>query len=179
MGNCLSFDKRILLFGLDAPGKTSILYKFTGKTNDHAGYPTIGFNMETKKIGLTNLIIWDVGGGRLVRRLWHHYIQNADAIVFVIDSADKQRIRCLNSDCGDCVYEYMDHLMRQKEAKNIPVLIFANKQDYDSAYSAEELATILNLPELFKNHRYYIQPCCALTGNGLNEGFRWLMSVMR
>ena len=53
---------RILMLGLDAAGKTTILYKF--KLNETVStIPTIGFNVETVKPckGL-EFTVWDVGG---------------------------------------------------------------------------------------------------------------------
>lgn len=34
----------------------------------------------------------DVGGQDKIRPLWRHYFQNTDAIIFVVDSNDKERI---------------------------------------------------------------------------------------
>ena len=35
-------------------------------------------------------LVFDVGGK--VRQLWSHYYDNLDAIIFVIDSTDKERL---------------------------------------------------------------------------------------
>ena len=66
---------RILLLGLDAAGKTTILYKL--KLNENVTtIPTIGFNVEevtpVKNITFT---MWDVGGQEKIRPLWRHYYQ--------------------------------------------------------------------------------------------------------
>ena len=55
-------EARILMVGLDAAGKTTILYKL--KLNETVStIPTIGFNVETVSPckGLT-FTVWDVGG---------------------------------------------------------------------------------------------------------------------
>ena len=52
---------RILLLGLDAAGKTTILYKLKlGKIVP--SIPTIGFNVETIKYKNINFTMWDVCG---------------------------------------------------------------------------------------------------------------------
>jgi len=52
---------RILLLGLDAAGKTSILNKITfGESL--SSVPTIGFNVEKVKYKNLNFSIWDIGG---------------------------------------------------------------------------------------------------------------------
>ena len=36
--------------------------------------------------------MWDVGGQDKIRRLWRHYYQNTNGLVFVVDSSDKERM---------------------------------------------------------------------------------------
>ena len=84
-------DVRILMVGLDAAGKTTILYQLkmgeTVKT-----IPTIGFNVETLDYKGLNFTVWDVGGQDKIRVLWKHYYQNTDGLIFVVDSNDRDRI---------------------------------------------------------------------------------------
>lgn len=54
-------DKRILMVGLDAAGKTTILYKMKLGENV-SSVPTIGFNVETLSYKTVKFTIWDVGG---------------------------------------------------------------------------------------------------------------------
>ena len=70
MGKAISklFDKffgkkemRILMLGLDAAGKTTILYKLKlGEVV--SSVPTIGFNVETLEYKKIKFTVWDVGG---------------------------------------------------------------------------------------------------------------------
>jgi len=54
-------EQRILMVGLDAAGKTTILYKL--KIGDVVTtIPTIGFNVEKVKYKNIEFNIWDVGG---------------------------------------------------------------------------------------------------------------------
>ena len=84
-------DVRILMVGLDAAGKTTILYQLkmgeTVKT-----IPTIGFNVETLDYKGLNFTVWDVGGQDKIRVLWKHYYQNTDGLIFVVDSNDYDRM---------------------------------------------------------------------------------------
>ena len=65
-------DVRLLMVGLDAAGKTTILYKL--KLGEVAAtIPTIGFNVETVSYKNINFTVWDVGGQEVIRPLWHHY----------------------------------------------------------------------------------------------------------
>src|ERR1700749_2989705 len=54
-------DMRILMVGLDAAGKTTILYKL--KLGEVVTtIPTIGFNVETVEYKNISFTVWDVGG---------------------------------------------------------------------------------------------------------------------
>jgi hypothetical protein len=62
-------EMRILMVGLDAAGKTTILYKL--KLGEIVTtIPTIGFNVETVEYKNINFTVWDVGGQDKIRPLW-------------------------------------------------------------------------------------------------------------
>ena len=65
----------ILMVGLDAAGKTTILYKLKlGEVITTC--PTIGFNLETVEYGNVSFTVWDVGGQDKIRALWNFYYSN-------------------------------------------------------------------------------------------------------
>ncbi|XP_048254678.1 ADP-ribosylation factor-like [Haliotis rufescens] len=84
---------RILMLGLDAAGKTTILYKL--KLNESVcTIPTIGFNVETvSPVKGVTFTVWDVGGQEKIRQLWKHYYLNTQGLIYVVDSADRLRIK--------------------------------------------------------------------------------------
>ena len=62
-------DMRVVMLGLDAAGKTTILYKL------HIGevlstVPTLGFNVEKVQYKNVMFTVWDVGGQEKLRPLW-------------------------------------------------------------------------------------------------------------
>merc|ERR1712032_328304 len=82
---------RILMVGLDAAGKTTVLYKL--KPGEIVTtIPTIGFNFETVEYKNICFTVWDVGGQDKIRPLWRHYFQNTQGLIFVVDSNDRERI---------------------------------------------------------------------------------------
>merc|ERR1711865_1218335 len=84
-------EMRILMVGLDAAGKTTILYKL--KLGEVVTtIPTIGFNVETVEYKNISFNVWDVGGQDKIRPLWRHYYENSNGIIFVVDSNDRDRI---------------------------------------------------------------------------------------
>lgn len=155
---------RILMVGLDAAGKTTILYKLKlGEVVTTV--PTIGFNVETVEYKNINFSVWDVGGQDKIRQLWRHYFQNTQGLIFVVDSNDRERVS-----------EAKDELMRmlsEDELRDAVLLIFANKQDLPNAMNAAEITDRLGLHTL-RNRQWYIQSTCATSGDGLYEGLDWL-----
>ena len=62
-------DVRIVMVGLDAAGKTTILYQL--KLGEIVTtIPTIGFNVETVNYKNIQFICWDIGGKDKIRPLW-------------------------------------------------------------------------------------------------------------
>eukprot|EP00730_Choanoeca_flexa_P015437 TRINITY_DN7090_c0_g1_i2.p1 TRINITY_DN7090_c0_g1~~TRINITY_DN7090_c0_g1_i2.p1 ORF type:complete len:190 (+),score=44.64 TRINITY_DN7090_c0_g1_i2:80-649(+) len=112
--------RRVLVAGLDASGKTTLLYRM--KLGEIvATIPTIGFNVEDVPLKSGRaLTIWDVGLRDKTRPLLYHYLKGADGFVFVVDVSDKDRY--------EEAAEFM-HEIVGKMAPTIPLLILLNKCD--------------------------------------------------
>jgi len=163
-----STEVRILMLGLDAAGKTTALYKM--KLGEIVTViPTIGFNVETVSYKNVNFTIWDVGGRDKIRPLWRHYYQNTNGIVFVVDSNDRERISEAT--------EELCTTLAEEELKNIPLLVFANKQDLPNAMSIEEITDKLKLNSI-KDREWNIQSACMVSGDGMYEGLDWLSQTI-
>eukprot|EP00618_Florenciella_parvula_P034669 CAMPEP_0119544230 /NCGR_PEP_ID=MMETSP1344-20130328/54606_1 /TAXON_ID=236787 /ORGANISM="Florenciella parvula, Strain CCMP2471" /LENGTH=151 /DNA_ID=CAMNT_0007588693 /DNA_START=111 /DNA_END=563 /DNA_ORIENTATION=+ len=132
-------ERRILLLGLDAAGKTTILYKLKlGETC--TTMPTIGFNVETVEYKKLTFTMWDIGGQDRIRSLWRHYYHGTDAVIFVVDANDRDRV--------ETAREELHKLMNEQELQNAVVLAFANKQDLPNSMSSSELVDKLALRSL-------------------------------
>ncbi|KAJ0013748.1 hypothetical protein Pint_21727 [Pistacia integerrima] len=118
-------EMRVVMLGLDAAGKTTILYKL------HIGevlstVPTIGFNVEKVQYKNVMFTVWDVGGQEKLRPLWRHYFNNTDGLIYVVDSLDRERI-------GKAKQEFQA-IIKDPFMLHSVILVFANKQDMISAY---------------------------------------------
>ncbi len=173
MGNWLSklkdlFTKkeaRYIFIGLDGAGKTTLLYKM------HLGevvntIPTIGFNVETIEYNKTSITMWDIGGQDKIRSLWRHYYQNVNGVVFVIDSLDKERM-------SDAIDE-LNKAITSDELINVPVVIFANKQDVKGCMSVTDILKETKSVLTKTKRPWHIQGCSAIQGTGIFEGIQWL-----
>ncbi|KAJ6794999.1 ADP-ribosylation factor 2-like [Iris pallida] len=159
-------EMRILMVGLDAAGKTTILYKLKlGEVI--TTIPTIGFNVETVDYKNVSFTVWDVGGQDKIRPLWRHYFQNTQGLIFVVDSNDKERILEARDE--------LHRMLSEAELQGATLLVFANKQDLPNAMSISEITDKLGLHAL-RQRRWYIQSACATSGEGLYEGLDWLSS---
>lgn len=156
------------MVGLDAAGKTTILYKL--KLGEIVTtIPTIGFNVETVEYKNICFTVWDVGGQDKIRPLWRHYFQNTQGLIFVVDSNDRERI----SEAQD----ELSKMLKEDELSDAVLLIFANKQDLPNAMAAGELTEKLGLNSL-RSRKWYIQATCATQGDGLYEGLDWLCNEL-
>eukprot|EP00741_Cyanophora_paradoxa_P003044 tig00000663_g2956.t1 len=160
-------DYRILLVGLDNAGKTTILYKLRlGELV--TTIPTIGFNVEQVAYKNISFTMWDVGGQDKIRPLWKHYFNGSHAVIYVVDSADRDRM--------DEARDELAYMLKSPELEGAAVLVLANKQDLPGALNAADVTSRLDLP---KSRRWFVQSCCAKTGEGLYEGLDWLAAALK
>ncbi|KAI5093372.1 hypothetical protein C0J45_16510, partial [Silurus meridionalis] len=174
---------RLLMVGLDAAGKTTILYKlklgeivttiptivfvvvfFFFLTFLNVYLSSTGFNVETVEYKNICFTVWDVGGQDKIRPLWRHYFQNTQGLIFVVDSNDRERAQ-----------EAAEELQKmvKDELRDAVLLVFANKQDLPNAMAISELTDKLGLQTL-RSRTWYVQATCATQGTGLYEGLDWL-----
>ena len=131
--------------------------------------PTIGFNVETLDYKGLSFTLWDVGGQDKIRVIWKHYYDKTDAIIFVIDSSDRDRI--------EDSAEELKKLLAEEELKNCVVLVLANKQDLNGALPPNEITEKMAMEQL-KGVTWLVQGTSAINGQGIKEAFDWLASTL-
>jgi ADP-ribosylation factor protein 1 len=162
-------EQRILMVGLDAAGKTTILYKL--KLGEIVTtIPTIGFNVETVDYKNVSFTVWDVGGQDKIRPLWRHYYQNTNGVIFVVDSNDRDRI--------EFAKEELHKMLNEDELREAVLLVYANKQDLPNAMTVTDVTEKLGLNTM-RSRTWFIQATCATTGDGLYEGLDWLSNILK
>ena len=132
-------EMRILMLGLDAAGKTTILYKLKlGEVV--SSVPTIGFNVETVTFKNLTFQVWDLGGQSSIRPYWRCYYQNTQAIIYVVDSCDTERLEIAKQE--------LHAMLAEEELKETKLCVFANKQDMEGALSEADISAALGLSSL-------------------------------
>ncbi|KAF7652964.1 hypothetical protein LDENG_00088780 [Lucifuga dentata] len=167
-------EAQILLLGLDNAGKSTLLYKVKYNTCVST-VPTIGFNVEMiearksrKNIALT---VWDVGGQGRMRQCWKSFHQDTAAVVFVLDCSDTQRL--------DEARRELENTLRSEQLRGRPLVILANKQDVNGALTVTDITERFNLRKLCSGRDWFVQPCSASTGFGVQEGFKRVAQMVR
>ena len=110
--------------------------------------------------------VWDIGGQKTIRPFWSNYFESSDCLIYVIDSSDRRRLEESGSE--------LNELLVEDKLANIPLLIFANKQDLLQAVPADEISEMLSLHNI-RDRSWTIQACSAKAGEGLQEGMEWVV----
>jgi GTP-binding protein SAR1 len=158
---------RILFLGLDNAGKTTLFHLLkNNRMAQHA--PTAKPTSESLSVGPVNFTAFDLGGHVQARRIWRDYFDVADALVFIIDAFDQERLQEAKSELHD--------LMEDETLADLPLLILGNKIDKPGALSAERLKRELDFDRLIKIDRSKkaVFMCSLLQSQGYGDGFRWL-----
>jgi len=100
----------------------------------------VGFNVETVSFNNLKLQVWDLGGQTGLRPYWRCYYQDTNAVVYVIDSSDKERLEVARQE--------LELMLQEEELRAVPVLILANKQDLPNAMNEQEICDGLGLTNI-------------------------------
>lgn len=157
----------VLIIGLDHAGKTTILEKIKGKFGNQHSLPpdrippTVGMNLAKIVHKGSKVVFWDLGGQIKMRSMWEKYYEEANAVVFVIDSADINRLEEAKL-AFDSACEH-DFLAR------VPVIIFANKQDLPGALQPSDIEASLSQ---YGGVGKKVFPLSAITNEGLEDAIK-------
>ncbi|KAL2632788.1 hypothetical protein R1flu_004267 [Riccia fluitans] len=162
-------ETKILLLGLESAGKSSCL-AFLCNEDLAKIVPTRGFIIKSLLHDSYRLNIWDVGGQRSLRPYWINCVTRADALIYVVDSADRDRHKEAANE--------LSQLLAEQRFIGVPLLVFANKQDLLNALSAAELLEVLEL-SLVVDRSVFVQPCSGKFGDGTNDGMEWIMDQLK
>uniref|UniRef100_I3KM99 ADP-ribosylation factor-like protein 11 n=1 Tax=Oreochromis niloticus TaxID=8128 RepID=I3KM99_ORENI len=152
----------VILMGLDSAGKSTLLAKLlTGQVMETS--PTIGFNVGTLNLDKkTSLTVWDVGGQKHMRPNWRLYLDDCEALIFVVDSSDQGRMAEAKA--------ALKKILSEEKLRGVPVMVLANKKDLPNSMTIREVSTSLDLPS-YTDRLWEIQACSALKGLGLQQAF--------
>jgi ADP-ribosylation factor 1/2 len=160
---------KFILHGLDASGKTSFLYTLKGGGGTViTTIPTIGFNVETLQVDGQEFVGWDVGGRDKLRPLWRHYYKDTDAVIFMVDSGDTDRMEQAKDE--------FHRILQEDGIRGKPMLLLCNKQDMSNSWPAAKIGDFFGVEP--GNKKIHVLGCSVTKRWGLVEGLEWLVSSM-
>ncbi|EPE04716.1 adp-ribosylation factor family protein [Ophiostoma piceae UAMH 11346] len=130
----------VTMLGLQNAGKTCLLNVLSGGEFTYDTIPTIGFNMKRVQRNNVSMKCWDIGGQPRFRPMWERYCRGVNAILFVVDIADMEKLQAAR--------EELHSIMEQPTLEGIPLLVLGNKSDLPEKMSVDELIDTLDLKSI-------------------------------
>jgi GTP-binding protein SAR1 len=143
--------------------------------------PTQMPTSEELQIAGVNFKAFDLGGHEIARKVWKDYYAKVDAIVYLVDAADRERFPESMRELGG--------LLSDDGLASVPFLVLGNKIDLPYAVSEDELRHSLGLAGYTTGKGKAapdasIRPievfmCSVAKRMGYGDGFRWLSQYIK
>eukprot|EP00158_Paraphelidium_tribonemae_P004008 Partr_v1_DN26522_c0_g1_i1_m3604 putative ADP-ribosylation factor-like len=130
-------EMELTLVGLQNSGKTTLVNVIASGSFSSDMIPTVGFNMRKVTKGNVTMKLWDIGGQPRFRSMWERYCRGVNAIVFVLDSADGEKL--------DSAKTELQNLLQKPLLTGIPLLVLGNKNDLPGSLTVEEVIAKMDL----------------------------------
>lgn len=153
---------------------------------------TVGLNIGQIDIEGIRLSFWDLGGQTELQSLWDKYYQESHAIIYVVDSHDRERMEESKAVFGknskssfehwtisNADFKFADKMICNEHLAGIPLLLLANKQDLPDCMGVREIKPVFQQSAIHIGRRdCLVMPVSALTGEGVQEGIQWLVEAI-
>jgi small GTP-binding protein len=167
----------VTLIGPSKSGKTTLVrYIETGQTVTEDLHTTLGIEIRRNEVEIDGwkLKAIDTGGQQLYQQtFWELAIQQANAVIFVIDATIKEEEDPEMYNLSKEQFAYALDIIPE----DMPLLVLLNKQDltHKNPIGPKEAFQIFNLA-LFQNRTVAYLPCSAKYGDGVDEAMNWLFN---
>jgi GTP-binding protein SAR1 len=171
-------NAKLVFLGLDNAGKSTMLQMLKDDRMAQLE-PTTHPQSEELVMGSIKFRTFDLGGHEIARKIWRDYLGQVDAIIFMVDSTDRERFPLSRHE--------LHELLESEELQNTPFLIFGNKIDMADAASEDEIRCELGLDTYILDNQGKDQPgvrpvglfmCSVKKRSGYAEGFKWVSQFL-
>lgn len=162
--------KSIVFLGLDNAGKTTLMHLLI-KNELLTHTPTVHPTSEEMTVGGVQFTAFDLGGHEQARRVWKDYTTAVDAVVFIIDMADRERSREAHHE--------LHALLACEDLIGVPFLVLGNKIDVPGSMTEQEARQTFTIPAGSDVVQAGMTPialhmCSLVQRRGYTEGFKWI-----
>ncbi|KAI0074012.1 P-loop containing nucleoside triphosphate hydrolase protein [Panus rudis PR-1116 ss-1] len=163
----LFFSKtaEITIVGLQASGKTSFVNVISSGQFSEDVVPTVAFHWRKVRKGNVTFQVWDLAGQPRYRSIWERYCNGVDAVVFVVDSSDREKL--------DTARFELHQLLAQPNLRGVPLLVLGNKNDLEGHATVKELIKALELDKI-TNRPVSCYSCSMKSQHNLDIILQWL-----
>ncbi len=160
--------RNIIVIGSEAVGKTALMGMYKRDVFIEKYNPTIGVSIIEKELQITNdinlkLNLFDLSGLKSFGKVRRYYYKYSHAILILFDYSKFETLIKLK--------DWIKEAQQFVASKEIPFIIIGNK--IDIVKNREDIKK--QALELAKNYNYAYFETSALTGEGINEVFDYLI----
>ncbi|CAD5226722.1 unnamed protein product [Bursaphelenchus xylophilus] len=160
-------EMELTLVGLQSSGKTTFVNVIaSGQFMEEGSIPTVGFNMRKITKGNVTIKLWDIGGQPRFRSMWERYCRGVNAIVFMVDAADEEKLEAAKNE--------LMQLLEKPQLEGIPVLVLGNKKDLPSALDERELIERMSLSTI-QNREICCYSISCKNKSNIDITLQWLI----
>ncbi|OXB61846.1 hypothetical protein ASZ78_001000, partial [Callipepla squamata] len=148
-------EMELTLVGLQYSGKTTFVNVIASGQFSEDMIPTVGFNMRKVTKGNVTIKIWDIGGQPRFRSMWERYCRGVNAIVYMVDAADREKIEASRNELHNLLdkpqlqgipVSSLSHIIIKCSVElSAKVLVLGNKRDLPNALDEKQLIEKMNL----------------------------------
>jgi len=160
-------EMELTLVGLQHAGKTTFVNVIASGNFNEDMIPTVGFNMRKISKGNVTIKLWDIGGQPRFRSMWERYCRGVNAIVYMVDAADSEKIEASRNE--------LHNLLEKPQLAGIPVLVLGNKRDLPEALDENGLIEKMNLNAIQDREICCYSISCKEKDN-IDITLQWLIS---
>jgi len=160
-------EMELTLVGLQHAGKTTFVNVIASGNFNGDMIPTVGFNMRKISKGNVTIKLWDIGGQPRFRSMWERYCRGVNAIVYMVDAADPEKIEASRNE--------LHNLLEKPQLAGIPVLVLGNKRDLPEALDENGLIEKMNLNAIQDREICCYSISCKEKDN-IDITLQWLIS---